>query len=94
MQNRTLKFVIGALCILFIPFFAMVFKVDGWDWHIFDYIVVGVLLVGAGWGLAYATSAGATNRRRVIGLAIVGLFIVLYVHVAVGVVDWLPLAGS
>jgi hypothetical protein len=93
-MNRTLKFVLGALCILFIPFFAMLFNVSGWDWHLFDYVVVGILLAGAGWGLAYATSNGVTNRQRLIGFAIVGLFILLYIHVAVGIVDWLPMAGS
>lgn len=93
-MNRTLKFVLGALCVLFIPLFAMLFNVEGWDWHLFDYIVVGILLVGAGGGLAYATGAGVPMRRRILGLAIVGVFILLYVHVAVGIVDWLPMAGS
>ena len=93
MQNRTLKFVLGALCILFIPFFAMLFSVDGWDWHLFDYVVVGILLAGMGASLAYATGSG-NSKHRVIGFALVGLLILTYVHVAVGIVDWLPLAGS
>jgi hypothetical protein len=91
--SRTLTFILGALCLLFIPFFAMLFQVEGWDWHLFDYLVVGVLLVGFGVSLAYATSAGL-SKRMIIGIGLALLFVALYVHVAVGIVDWLPLAGS
>lgn len=91
--NRTLRFIIGALCLLFIPFFAMMFQVQGWDWHLFDYLVVGALLVGFGASLAYATSGGSA-RRRIIGIGLVLFFVAAYVHIAVGIVDWLPLAGS
>jgi hypothetical protein len=93
MQNRTIKFVLAALCVLFIPLLAMVFHVDGWDWKPFDFIIIGILLVGVGVALSYATSAGATNKRRLIGIVIVGLLFLTYVHLAVGLVDWLPFGG-
>lgn len=93
-MNRTLKFVLGALCILFIPLLAMVFSVDGWDWSLFDFVLIGVLLAFAGYALAYATNVQMSNTLRFIGLAAVGLLVLIYVHLAVGLVDWLPLAGS
>lgn len=93
-QKRTLLFVIGALALLLVPFFAMQFEVEGWDWHLSDYIIMAVLLTGAGIGLAAATNGEFPIRRRVIGIAVVGLLFVFYVHLAVGIVDSWPLAGS
>ncbi len=94
LTKRTLIFVLAALCVLLIPFFAMQFRVEGWDWHAFDYVVVGVLLAGVGFALAGATNAQFPLKRRVIAVAAAGLLFLVYVHLAVGIVDWLPLAGS
>lgn len=94
LTKRTSVFVIGALCLLLIPFLAMQFGVQGWDWHLFDYLVVGVLLVGVGFALAAATNSAFSLKRRVIAIGIVALLLVFYIHVAVGIVDWLPFAGS
>ena len=51
-------------------------------------------LAGVGFALAAATNREFPMRRRLIGIAVVGLLFILYVHLAVGIVDWLPLAGS
>ncbi len=90
---RTSIFIFGSLSLLLVPFFAMQFAVEGWDWHLFDYVVVGIILAGIGWSLAFATN-GASLKRRVIGVALVTLLVATYVHLAVGLVDWLPFAGS
>jgi hypothetical protein len=92
--HRTLKFIIGALCLLFIPFFAMLFQVQGWDWDMSDFIIMAVLLTGMGYGAAFATNPAGNRRNRIIGIAIVAFLLVLYVHLAVGIVDTWPLAGS
>lgn len=90
---RTLKFILGALCLLFIPLFAEIFSWEGWDWQPFDFAAVGVLLVAFGAALSYAT--GPRNvREKIFGAAMVVVVILAYVHIAVGIVDWLPLAGS
>lgn len=94
MRNRTLRFVLSALAILVFPLLATILRFEGWNWSPFDFVVVGVLLVGASYALVYATTAGATRRNRVVGFTIVGALIALYVHIAVGIVDWLPLAGN
>lgn len=92
-NTRTFTFVLAALSLLFVPFFAELFNVEGWDWGVFDYIVVAVLLTVFGASVAYATGPRSPMQRAVgIGLAI--LILLAYVHLAVGIVDWLPFAGS
>ncbi len=92
-DNRTLKFVLGALCLLLVPALAEFFDVPGWDWELRGYVLVGVLLAAFGASLAYATGQ-RTMRQRVIGAALALLILATYVHLAVGLVDWLPFAGS
>jgi hypothetical protein len=82
------------LALLLIPFFAMQFGVAGWDWDGTDFTIMSVILVLAGIGLATATCTAIPMRKRVIGFAAVGLLFLLYVHLAVGIVDTWPLAGS
>jgi len=93
-EKRTIRFVVAALCLLLVPFFAMQFHIEGWDWSASDFILMAVLLSGAGTALAAATNKNYSVTSRVVGLGILGLLVVLYVHLAVGIVDTWPLAGS
>lgn len=93
-HKRTFVFVTAALALLLLPFFAMQLNVEGVDWHGADYVIAGVLLMLASLGLAAATNSGIPLKHRVIGLGLVGLMFVTWVHLAVGIVDSWPLAGS
>lgn len=93
-QKRTLVFVLAALSLLFVPFLAMQFQVEGWDWHLSDFMIMTVLLTGIGVALAAATNKEFPLKHRVIGIAFAGLILLLYIHLAVGIVDTWPLAGS
>ncbi len=93
-KRRTLVFIVGALCLLLVPFLAMQFSVEGVDWDGTDFAIMAVLLAGIGCALAGATNSDYPLSRRVIGMVAVGLILVLYVHLAVGIVDTWPLAGS
>lgn len=94
MQQRTVRFVLGALALLIIPLIATQLQIGGWDWDGTDYAVMAVLLTGAGAAAALATNAQYPLKRRLTGVAIVGFLFILYVHLAVGIVDTWPLAGS
>ncbi len=91
--NRTYKFIIAALSLLLVPALAEFFDVPGWDWELRGYLLVGVLLAAFGASIAYATGQ-RTMKQRVIGAALALLILATYVHLAVGLVDWLPFAGS
>jgi len=93
-MNRTLKFVLAALCLLLVPFFAMQFQVSGWDWGMTDFAIVVVFLVSAGIALAELTNSEFPRSRRLMGVGALIFILLLFVHMAVGIVDSWPLAGS
>ena len=92
-MNRTIKFTLGALCVLILPLCARLAHLNGFDWSLSDYAIAAVLLTGFGAALAYATGPRSATQR-VAGIGIVVLVLVIYVHFAVGIVDTWPLAGS
>lgn len=94
LQTRTYIFVLALLSLLLVPFFAMQFGVQGWDWDARDFAIMSVILSLAGVGLAAATNGAFSLKQRLIGLGVVGLLFILYVHLAVGIMDTWPLAGS
>lgn len=94
LTTRTLKFVLAMLSLLFIPFFAMQLEIAGWDWDVRDFTIMSVLLSFVGVGLATATCTAISLQRRILGFVFVGFLVLLYIHLAVGIVDTWPLAGS
>lgn len=92
-MNRTLKFIVAAWCLLLVPLIAEVLDVEGWDWKLWDFAFIGVLLAGFGASVAYATGP-RTKLQRVIGALLSIAIVLLYVHLAVGIEDTWPLAGS
>lgn len=68
---------------------------QGFNWKPNDFVVMGVLIFCAGLGLEVAARSIAGRRARYVALAaIVLLFLLLWAHLAVGIVDSWPLAGS
>ena len=69
--------------------------VDGWDWSPFDFILMGTLIFGTGF-LVEIANMKIKNKNHVIiaAVAIVAALLVVWVHLAVGIVDTLPFAGS
>ena len=93
MISSTLKFVLVALCLLLVPLIAMIFHWSDWDWTVGDFAVAAILLALFGASLAYAT--GRTSaKHRIFGAIFVVVVLLVYVHLAVGIVDWLPFAGN
>lgn len=72
----------------------MQFDVGGWDWDVTDFIIASGLLAALGVAIGAATNSAFTIKRRVLGIGGTLLVIALYVHLAVGIVDTWPLAGS
>jgi hypothetical protein len=82
------------MCLLLVPMFAMQFGVEGVDWDVTDFIVASGLLAALGVAVGAATNSNFTLKRRAIGIGGTLLVIALYVHLAFGIVDTWPLAGS
>jgi hypothetical protein len=72
--------------ILMVPLVAMQFT-DEVKWSLFDIIVMGALLFGA--GLAYVLVARRVNHsayRTAVGVAVVAGFLLIWVNLAVGII--------
>ena len=79
--------------ILLIPLIAMQFK-DDVVWTLSDFIVMGTLLFGS--GSLFVLVARKVNKkyRTAVGIAFFVALLLMWVHLAVGIVDTWPFAGS
>lgn len=88
-QNMTRRLIVWAAVVaalLLIPLVAMQFTEEV-NWDLFDFAVMGAMLFGA--GLAYelvARKGGATAYRVAVGLALVGVFLLVWINGAVGII--------
>ena len=94
-MNNTRSFVIlgMAAAILLLPFITMHFT-TGVDWDLRDFIIMGILLFGAGLAIEFALRKFSTIISRVIacGIILLGLFLI-WAELAVGIFGT-PFAGS
>jgi hypothetical protein len=76
---RFKRILLGVALILSIPLFAMVFRVEGWDWDFFDFILMGALI--SCFGVAYEYFAprlwGGTHRLAV-GALVLSAFVLTW----------------
>lgn len=94
MQNKDVAsvFVVTA-AILLIPFVAMQFS-DEWDWNLFDFVVIGTLLVGTGLLMVLASRKVKNIHYRVVIVAALLIALLLaWAELAVGIFGS-PFAGS
>ncbi|HLL61284.1 MAG TPA: hypothetical protein VK338_06205 [Candidatus Nitrosocosmicus sp.] len=92
-KDITSVFIVTAV-ILMIPLIAMMFT-DEVDWNFLDFALMGILLSGTGLLIVLASRKikNITDRIAIIVGIVMTLFLT-WVHLAVGIVDSLPFAGS
>lgn len=84
-NNKVFGWIAAATAvILFLPFFAMQFT-NQVDWNLADFIVMGVLLFGAGSLFVVAARMAPKKYQLVIGAAILLAVLWLWAELAVGV---------
>jgi hypothetical protein len=94
MQNKVFLWIALATgLILSIPFIAMQFSSEV-DWNLFDFIVMGTLLFGTGFIFVHVTRITPRKYRVLLGVAFFAALLLTWIHLAVGIVDRWPLAGS
>lgn len=80
--------------ILMIPLIAMQVTNEV-DWKVLDFAVIGTLLVGTGLLMVLASrKIKNTNHRVAVIPALLSLLLLTWVHLAVGIIDTAPFAGS
>ena len=94
MQNKVFLWIALATgLILSIPLIAMQFTRDV-DWKAADFTIIGILLFGMGSIFVVLARKVKKKHRLAVALAVLAVLLVIWVHLAVGIVDSWPLAGS
>lgn len=86
------RLIAGTAIILLVPLVAMLFT-DGVDWDITDFVVMGVLLLGAGLTFELIMTKVRAKYRPVVAAAIILAVLLIWAELAVGVFGT-PLAGN
>lgn len=67
----------------------------GFNWTVSDFIVMGILLFGSGVVIEFAAKKITDPAHRVVAIAVVlATFLLIWAHLAVGIVNSWPFAGS
>lgn len=91
--KNIIRSVLTAQLILLIPLVAMQFS-DEWDWGVFDFIIIGILLAGVGVGYQMVVRGVKNNHRQaVIGVVLAIVMVLIWMELAVGIFGS-PFAGS
>jgi len=92
-SKRIFNLVSIVFAILFIPWFAMQFTNEV-KWTVMDFILAGVLLLGAGLFIEVILQNVSSKKTRILLFVIlILLFMLLWLEMAVGILGT-PLAGS
>lgn len=79
--------------ILLIPWLGMQFTSEI-NWSSFDFVLLGTLFFGTGSIFVFLTRTLPKKHHLIAGIALFFLLISFLIHIAVGIVDTWPLAGS
>jgi hypothetical protein len=81
------------LFLLFIPLIGMMFT-DEIKWSLFDFLVMGFLLIGLGTGIHFISTRAKSLKVRILYILILCLlFLLIWAELAVGIFGT-PFAGS
>lgn len=90
--SNLLRIVIGAALILLVPLVAMVFT-DDVDWNVFDFVVIGTLLIGTGVIFELVSARLNAKYRPVVAVVLLAALLLVWAELAVGIFGS-PIAGS
>jgi hypothetical protein len=104
-HNRIFSWIAAAAAaILLVPYLAMQFnwvKPDpqnpadkGVNWTLLDFVVMGILIFGISSTFVLVARATPRKYRVFIGAGFLAAFLLIWAHLAVGIVDTWPFAGS
>lgn len=93
-QNKRIGFILlSVVGLLLIPFIAMQFTAEV-NWDAFDFMVMGILLLGTGLACEFAIrKTKSVSKRLLICGGILFLFFLVWAELAVGIFGT-PFAGS
>lgn len=94
MNNKIFAWIaLATVAVLSVPFVSMQFSEEV-NWSFTDFLVVGFLLFGGASLFVHVARVAPRKYRALIGIGFAIAIFAAWVHLAVGIVDTWPLAGS
>jgi len=87
LHNSIFRVVLGTAAILLVPLILR------WPWSVSDFVVMGVLIFGAGSALELVRTRANKKYRLAIAAAVIIAFLLIWMELAVGLFGS-PFAGS
>lgn len=86
-KNAFLPVILTPLIILLIPGIAMLFEIDGWNWHAGDFILAWVLMASIGLTYKLLVRKAVSHTWRIAaGIAMTAGFLLIWINGAVGLI--------
>ena len=92
MNLKIIKRALSPLLLLFIPLIGNLFS-NQVNWSLFDFIVIGILLVLAGLSIHFILEKVRNKTLRIVPVIFVIIFLMIWAELAIGVFGS-PIAGS
>lgn len=85
-HKSILRIAMITICILLVPFIAMQFTTEV-NWGLLDFLIMGLLIFGAGLTYEVVASKGSNMAYRVaVGVAVLAALLLVWVNLAVGII--------
>lgn len=92
-EQHIIRSLVAAELVLLVPLIASQFS-DNWDWKLPDFIIIGMLLAGAGFAYELIINGVKGNFRQVVtGIILAAAMLLTWIELAVGLFGS-PFAGS
>ncbi len=91
-NKRQIGILTGTGILLLIPFIAMQFTTEV-NWSLFDFIIMGLLLLGTGFSIEYVLRKVSKKYQVILVVVVLGVFFLIWIELAVGIFGT-PFAGS
>jgi hypothetical protein len=86
MEKGILRIAIVTGCIMLVPVLGSLF-VEGWNWGLFDFVILAALLFGTGLAYELISRKGGTAAYRIaVGMACATGFLLVFINAAVGII--------
>lgn len=93
-QNKIFTYLAAATAaILSLPLIAMQFTTEV-DWSLGDFLIMGALIFGTGFLFVHVARVTPRKYRTLTGIAFLVALVLTWAHLAVGIIDTAPFAGS
>lgn len=92
LMHSTVSVALATFGLLLIPFVGNAVSTE-WDWNLFDFIIMGILIFSTGMTYQIMTKTMFKKHRLIVGIVLALVFFLIWAELAVGIFGT-PFAGN